>query len=208
MAPPGAWHLGHEAAAQIALARIGLNSGTSSDPALNEALELLLRAHKGNVGLGPKELLQQAGEPVGGEPTPEPAATALLPRPRAAVGKFLRILTINDVYKLDHYPRVATAVDLARAEAEALNCVVSVHLNGDFLSPCTLTAIDGGRGMTEGLNQAGVDYVCLGNHEFDFGMDVHQLESNRRPVGEPLPRCQPSLSLCFGSRLGRSAWNG
>ena len=45
----------------------------------------------------------------------------------------------------------------ARAEADALGCVVSVHLNGDFLSPCTLTAIDGGRGMTEGLNQAKID---------------------------------------------------
>ena len=46
------------------------------------------------------------------------------------------------------------------------------HLNGDFLSPCSLTAVDGGRGMTEGLNLAKLDYVCLGNHEFDFGFDV------------------------------------
>ena len=81
-------------------------------------------------------------------------------------------MTINDCYKLDHYPRVATAVNTARAEAEALGCVVSSHLNGDFLSPCSLTAVDGGRGMTEGLNLAKIDYVCLGNHEFDFGFDV------------------------------------
>lgn len=102
-----------------------------------------------------------AGKPIG-----------LLPRPRGAVGTFLRMLSVNDCYKLDHYPHVATAVDMAKAEAATLDCVVTSHLNGDFLSPCSLTAIDGGRGMTEGLNQAKIDYVCLGNHEFDFGFDV------------------------------------
>ena len=103
--------------------------------------------------------------------SPTATAAGLLPRPRTAVGTFLRVITVNDVYKLDNYPRVATVVDVARAEAKSLDCVVSAHLNGDFLSPCTLTAIDGGRGMTEGLNQAKFDYVCLGNHEFDFGLE-------------------------------------
>ena len=98
--------------------------------------------------------------------------SGLLPRPRSAVGKFLRVITVNDVYVLDHYPRLATCVNLAKAEAESLGCVVSTHLNGDFLSPCSLTAIDGGRGMTDGLNHAKIDYVCLGNHEFDFGFDL------------------------------------
>ena len=100
------------------------------------------------------------------------SAAGLLPRPRTAVGTFLRMLTVNDVYKLDNYPRVATAVNTAKGEAAALDCVVTSHLNGDYLSPCTLTAIDGGRGMTEGLDHAKIDYVCLGNHEFDFGFDV------------------------------------
>ena len=98
--------------------------------------------------------------------------TGILPRPRGAVGTFLRMLSINDCYKLDNYPRVATAVNIAKAEAATLDCVVTSHLNGDFLSPCSLTAIDGGRGMTEALNKAKIDYVCLGNHEFDFGFDV------------------------------------
>lgn len=99
-------------------------------------------------------------------------SSSILPRPRGAVGTFHRILTINDCYKLDNYPRVATAIKTAKAEAAALDCVVTSHLNGDFLSPCSLTAVDGGRGMTEGLNLANIDYVCLGNHEFDFGFDV------------------------------------
>ena len=38
-------------------------------------------------------------------------------------------------------------------------------------TPCTLTALDGGKAMTEALNQAGIEYVCIGNHEFDFGFD-------------------------------------
>ena len=100
------------------------------------------------------------------------ADVTLGPRPRHAAGKFLRILTINDCYKLDHYPRVAAAVEAAKAEADSLGCVVTSHLNGDFLSPCTITAIDGGQAMTEALNQAKIDYVMLGNHEFDFGFDV------------------------------------
>jgi len=73
---------------------------------------------------------------------------------------------------LDNYPRVKTAKKAALAEAAALDCKVISTLPGDFLSPCTLTAIDGGRGMTDALNHAGFDYVCLGNHEFDFGMQV------------------------------------
>jgi hypothetical protein len=84
------------------------------------------------------------------------------PRPKAAVGTFLRIITINDVYKLDNYPRVATAVESARSSMADLDCVVSSHLNGDFLSPCTLTALDGGKVMSEAVNHACIDFVCLG----------------------------------------------
>ena len=136
---------------------------------LQERLELALQ----------RVVTEQPADPVAamaasltGGAAPAAASGGLKPRPRTAVGKFLRILTVNDCYKLDNYPRVATAVNMARAEAESLGCVVSSHLNGDFLSPCSLTAVDGGRGMTEGLNLAKIDYVCLGNHEFDFGVEV------------------------------------
>jgi len=95
-----------------------------------------------------------------------------LPRPKSAVGPFLRVVSINDVYKLDNYPRVATAIAAAKADAKDLDCVVTSHLNGDFLSPCVLSALDGGKAMTEVLNLAGIDYVGIGNHEFDFGFDV------------------------------------
>ena len=138
-------------------------------PALQSALEQVVHAMPDDPMPYLVDVLKG-----GDAATSAPAAPTggLLPRPRTAVGKFLRVITINDVYKLDHYPRVATAVNMAKAEAAALDCVVTSHLNGDFLSPCTLTAIDGGHGMTEGLGHAKIDYVCIGNHEFDFGFDV------------------------------------
>lgn len=136
-------------------------------PALQGALEQVVHAMPDD----PMPYLVDVLKGGDGAASAAPAG-GLLPRPRTAVGKFLRVITINDVYKLDHYPRVATAVNMAKAEAAALDCVVTAHLNGDFLSPCTLTAIDGGHGMTEGLGHAKVDYVCIGNHEFDFGFDV------------------------------------
>lgn len=97
---------------------------------------------------------------------------ALPPRPVGAVGTFLRVVTINDVYDLKNYARAASAVRAARASAKELDCVVTSHLNGDFLSPCVISALDGGRVMMQGLNVAEIDYVCLGNHEFDMGFDT------------------------------------
>ena len=37
-------------------------------------------------------------------------------RPNGAVGSFLRLITINDSYTLDHYPHVASAVIEAKAQ--------------------------------------------------------------------------------------------
>eukprot|EP00931_Biecheleriopsis_adriatica_P029141 TRINITY_DN17344_c0_g1_i3.p1 TRINITY_DN17344_c0_g1~~TRINITY_DN17344_c0_g1_i3.p1 ORF type:complete len:405 (+),score=75.67 TRINITY_DN17344_c0_g1_i3:32-1246(+) len=96
-------------------------------------------------------------------------ASRVIPRPQTASGQFLRVVTVNDSYKLDNYPHLASAVAAQRAAASDLGCEVLATLNGDFLSPSTLTALDGGRRLMEGLNYAGIDYVCLGNHEFDLG---------------------------------------
>ena len=127
------------------------------------------------------------GAPKGAPPMPAKAGVA--PRPRTAHGKFLRILTVNDVYTLDNYPRLSTAKQAALAEAKEIDAVVISVLNGDFLSPCSLTAIDGGRAMTEGLNHAMLDYVMLGNHEFDFGFDV------------PISRMQTFNGKCLNSNI-------
>ena len=72
------------------------------------------------------------------------------------------------MYKLDNYPRVATAVAAARASVAVRGGVALACLNGDFLSPCTVTALDGGKAMADALNYALIDYACLGNKEFDL----------------------------------------
>lgn len=105
-----------------------------------------------------------------------------LRRPRKAVGTFLRIVTTNDVYSLRNYPHVAAAIALAKACAKAQDCVALSFNNGDFLSPCVLTSLDSGVGMTKALDKTGFDYACLGNHEFDlpFGALSKKLGSLRR----------------------------
>ena len=97
------------------------------------------------------------------------ARARLTTRPPGAVGTFLRIITVNDVYVLCNYPRLATAIRMARDAACDIDCVVSSHMNGDFLSPSIFTSIDGGRILMQALSLAGVDYASLGNHEFDLG---------------------------------------
>ena len=106
-------------------------------------------------------------------PAPAPAQPAFT-RPSDAVGTFLRMIMINDVYILDNYPKFAKAVELARELSKEQDCVVTSHLNGDFLSPCIYTALDGGTTMMQALNFAKLDYACLGNHEFD--MNKKQLQ--------------------------------
>ena len=49
--------------------------------------------------------------------------SAILNRPASAQGTFLRIIAVNDVYKLNNYPKVATAVLATRAATKALDCV-------------------------------------------------------------------------------------
>ena len=98
---------------------------------------------------------------------PDSGGANLPPRPAGASGTFLRVITVNDSYTLANYARVASAVNEARESARRLDCVVTSTMNGDFLSPSQLTALDGGRAMIDGLNHAQIEFLCLGNHEFD-----------------------------------------
>ena len=47
-----------------------------------------------------------------------------------------------------------------------------VLLAGDFLSPSLASSVFKGEQMVAALNAAGLDLATLGNHEFDFGVDV------------------------------------
>lgn len=95
----------------------------------------------------------------------------------------LRIVAFNDVYELDHLPHVQTVIRQYQPQL--------VLLAGDFLSPSTLSSIDGGKGMITTLRSIGVTHLCLGNHEADltslaklrrrllkFGSNVTILNSN------------------------------
>ncbi|CAB9513953.1 5-Nucleotidase [Seminavis robusta] len=74
----------------------------------------------------------------------------------------LRLVAINDVYELTNLPKFQTF--LKQLEPKA----TGVLLAGDFLSPSTLSSIDGGRGMVATLKACGLTHVCLGNHEADL----------------------------------------
>ena len=93
-----------------------------------------------------------------------------LPKPREAVGNYLRIISINDVYDIKNYPYVETVIQSLKETSE--DAVVIACLSGDFLSPCLLTSVDGGKAMLDVLKVVNIDYICLGNHEFDVTVDV------------------------------------
>lgn len=79
----------------------------------------------------------------------------------------VRIVAINDVYELHNLPRLSTFLrTLTNPKPSA------VVLAGDFLSPSTLSSIDGGRGMVSTLRAAGVTHASLGNHEADLKLKV------------------------------------
>jgi len=74
-------------------------------------------------------------------------------------------VAINDVYDLANLPRLQTF--LARLDVKPSAITVA----GDFLSPSTLSSIDGGRGMVATLRATGVTHVSFGNHEADIRLD-------------------------------------
>jgi 2',3'-cyclic-nucleotide 2'-phosphodiesterase (5'-nucleotidase family) len=85
----------------------------------------------------------------------------ILPGPMAR----LRILSINDIYTLDHLPRLA---NLLRAQVLPAPDVTISIVAGDFVGPSLLSSLDAGRGMVDCLNALGIAYAILGNHEDDI----------------------------------------
>ncbi|KAL9643310.1 hypothetical protein ABK040_014765 [Willaertia magna] len=82
------------------------------------------------------------------------------------------ILMVNDVYELlpddngvGGLAELATIIEKEKLKSK--NCIAT--LNGDFISASTLAMEYKGSHMIDILNYVGIDYVCPGNHEFDFG---------------------------------------
>lgn len=85
------------------------------------------------------------------------------------------ILTFNDVYDIHPKPSgmggFATLQTLLKKERENAKHHITT-MNGDFLFPSVLSTFDKGKHRVELFNEMGVDFVVLGNHEFDFGPKV------------------------------------
>jgi len=87
----------------------------------------------------------------------------------------LQIVTINDVYEIDHLPAFCTC--LRECKENGAHRTIST-LPGDFVAPSLLSSLDKGSSMITCLNQAGLDYACIGNHESD--VPIHHLHNRIR----------------------------
>ena len=78
----------------------------------------------------------------------------------------IKIFSVNDVYELANVSKLKAFVYNNTNQLKDPHMVV---LCGDFLSPSLLSSLDSGRAAVSVMNKVPVDYVCLGNHEFDHG---------------------------------------
>jgi 5'-nucleotidase len=84
------------------------------------------------------------------------------------------VLQMNDVYStvpVDGLGGLARVAALKRRLAADGRSPVMM-LAGDFLSSSVASTVFKGEQMIAALNAAGLDFATLGNHEFDFGVDV------------------------------------
>jgi 2',3'-cyclic-nucleotide 2'-phosphodiesterase (5'-nucleotidase family) len=130
------------------------------------------------------------------------------PRARAP----LTILQINDVYStvpINGIGGLARVATLKQQLAEAGRTPLLV-IAGDFLSGSVASSIFKGEQMVAALNAAGLDLATLGNHEFDFGVDVlmQRMKESRFQwvisnvvdmAGQPLAGTVPYIVRTFGS---------
>jgi len=92
----------------------------------------------------------------------------------------VRLVSINDVYDLTKLPKLATFVQsLGKQNVETKHHRYdttippsAVTLNGDFLSPSSLSSIDNGRGHVAAIRSSGITHVSIGNHEADLQLNV------------------------------------
>ena len=96
---------------------------------------------------------------------------------------------------------VSSGSDLDSAYVITTKPIGALDREGTRLVATTPATMSPGMISTKvALNQAKLDYVCLGNHEFDFGMEVpayaHQVEVRRAP---------PTRTCPSGGGIGRSA---
>ena len=81
----------------------------------------------------------------------------------------LRILMVNDVYSPLQTRGQGGWAELSTMIKEFRCDNTLFVLPGDFLGGSTLAQLHEGKYCIDIMNHMGVDYVVIGNHEFDFG---------------------------------------
>lgn len=122
----------------------------------------------------------------------------------------LRIVHFSDLDRMEAQDNKGGLAKLARIVRELRSEIppVLVTHGGDTISPSVMSSLDQGRHMIDLLNHLPLDVMVLGNHEFDFGLDVLRerlaetqfsvLASNLvTPQGEPLAEVQTGVLLPF-----------
>jgi 2',3'-cyclic-nucleotide 2'-phosphodiesterase (5'-nucleotidase family) len=123
----------------------------------------------------------------------------------------LTFLHLNDVYQisprrgLGGFGPLATLVKQERARSQH----ALLTFGGDLISPSLLSGITKGAHMIELMNALGTDIAVLGNHEFDFGLEValKRIGESRFPWlatnvfdrdGKPLPGTVATRTATLG----------
>ena len=70
----------------------------------------------------------------------------------------LTLVAVNDVYDLEHLPKLRTLVDAVKAERREGRVITT--LAGDFLSPSVLSSLDRGRGMVGAVRESNEAPSC------------------------------------------------
>ena len=145
----------------------------------------------------------------------------------------LTFLQVNDVYStvpVNDVGGMARVATLKKQLSQNGHPVI-MALAGDFLSPSVASSVFKGEQMVATLNAAGLDYAILGNHEFDFGIDVlkqriaestftwilsNVLDANGRTIGASVPYVIRDIGgmkvgiigLCITTSTIAPAWKG
>lgn len=96
---------------------------------------------------------------------------AIPPAPKAPSASRLVIYSINDVYELDLLPHLKSFIDEHKRMCNPEQ--VAITLNGDYLSPSTLSLFDYGKTMTKALNELGMTHLCLGNQYVSTPISIY-----------------------------------
>ena len=89
----------------------------------------------------------------------------------------IRFILTGDLYKLNAnngrggYAKLASVAKIYKKKTKSGIHSFLVHA-GDAYSPSLLSAMDKGKSAVVMLNAVGVDYMVLGNHEWDFGPEI------------------------------------